>query len=93
MQITLSDNTKIEIMAIDIAGGRIDWRRTEGYVGACVSEVTIDSFATLETDIVSALGTTLEKDTGDVEKQLLAQKAVYEAKIAEIDAKLVSKEK
>jgi len=55
MQITLSDGQVLEILAIDFAKGQVDWQRTEGYTGACVSYVTISGFMTAEAEITAAL--------------------------------------
>lgn len=55
MQVTLSDNTVIEILAINLAGGTVDWKRTEGYIGACVTPVNITDLATVEPDIKVAI--------------------------------------
>jgi hypothetical protein len=55
MEITLSDNTEIKILLVDIFGNKIDWQRKEGYLGVCTSKVTFTSFSTLEADIISAL--------------------------------------
>ena len=55
MEITLSDNQVIEILAVDFAKGLVDWKRKDGYTGACVAPVTITSLETAETEIKAAL--------------------------------------
>lgn len=55
MDITLSNDQVIEILAINLAGGTVDWKRKAGYTGACVSSVAITDLATAEADIKAAL--------------------------------------
>lgn len=55
MEITLSDNQVIEILNINLAGGMVDWRRREGYTGACVTAVAITDLATAEATIKAAI--------------------------------------
>lgn len=55
MEITLSDGQIIDILAINLAGNTFDWKRREGYTGACVSPVAFESFLTIEADITAAL--------------------------------------
>ena len=55
MDITLSDNTVIEVLAINLAGNTVDWKRKEGYTGACVTPVTITDLATAESEIKAAI--------------------------------------
>lgn len=43
MEITLSNGTKIKLLAANI-----DWQRTEGYTGACVSPVSFTDCADAE---------------------------------------------
>ena len=55
MEITLSDETVIEILAINLAGNTVDWKRKEGYTGACMSPAVITNLTTAETEIKAAL--------------------------------------
>lgn len=54
-EITLSDGTIIEILTVNFSGNSVDWKRKEGYTGACMSPVTFTGFENIETDIKAAL--------------------------------------
>lgn len=56
MEITLSDGTVVEVLAIDLAHGSVDWKRTTGdYTGACKSPCTITSPETATAEITAAI--------------------------------------
>lgn len=55
MEIILSSNKIIEILAINIAGGTFDWRRKEGYTGACISPVVFTDLSDAEEEMKSVL--------------------------------------
>lgn len=46
---------QIEILAVNFSGNSFDWRRLEGYTGACVSECQFSSFEAVETEITAVL--------------------------------------
>ena len=55
MNITLSTGQVIELLAVNLVGGSVDWRRTEGYTGACCTPVAITDLATAEAAIKAAI--------------------------------------
>lgn len=55
MEITLSDGQVIEILAINFSGKTVDWKRKEGYTGACVSAIEITDLAKVEDTVKAGL--------------------------------------
>jgi hypothetical protein len=62
MKIILEDKTEIEILAINFETGVFDWKRTKGYIGACVSKLETLDIQTFETVIKDKLKISLESE-------------------------------
>jgi hypothetical protein len=55
MEITLSDGTVINVLLINIEKGFIDWKRQEGYTGACQTPVELTDYEQALGEITAAL--------------------------------------
>jgi hypothetical protein len=55
------NGNEIEILAINIQSQLVDWKRTEGYTGACVTKFVYNGFETLEADIEIAIEQELDE--------------------------------
>jgi len=61
MNIILSNGEEIEILAINIAGQTFDWKRKDGYTGACLSSVEFEALEDAETAMKSVLESELSR--------------------------------
>jgi len=52
---------EVEVIAVDLERGLVDWKRTTGgYLGVCTSEIGDTDFSSMETHITAALGADLK---------------------------------
>lgn len=58
MKMTIGGQT-VEILAVDFQCGMVDWRRTEGYPGACMTPIGEVDMGTAEAKIRVALAAEL----------------------------------
>lgn len=66
MELTLSNGQVIEILAINLLSNCFDWRRKEGYTGACMSSFTFTTLEEAETSILETLEKELNLVTTEV---------------------------
>jgi len=70
MHVTLSDGQVIDVLAVDIARGKVDWKRTTGYNGVCVSPVDLVTLENAMVDAGVAITAVLETEIVRVKKEL-----------------------
>jgi len=62
MNIILSDGQVIEILNINVAGKTFDWKRTDGYTGACLSSVEFELLEEAEAAMKAVLEAELVRE-------------------------------